>query len=314
MRPAIADALVAAATASGESQASFDGATAAGDDVTITNFKMTGTDGQSLEVPSIVITNAQPRDPGGFTAGASALDNASMHERRQHHQMGERLGHRRDHSVARTRSRQRPRSARSASSISSNLEISGGDLPAPLGIARSTSTSISTIRGLPRDFTLNINSINVSQDLLSDADDQTKQVLAGLGYDSFVINVTVEGGYETGSDTLTVRNFAIEAPDVGKLAISARSRASRPAKSPTAATPNALANGKLETLTIRFDNAGVVERALDMQAQDDGREPRRTSSPSSTAPCPSCSTPSTTRRSRTRSPRPARRSLLTRSR
>ena len=33
------------------------------------------------------------------------------------------------------------------------------------------------------------------------------------------------------------------------------------------ANPDALANGKLENLTIRFDNAGVVERALDMQAK-----------------------------------------------
>jgi hypothetical protein len=33
------------------------------------------------------------------------------------------------------------------------------------------------------------------------------------------------------------------------------------------ANPDAFANGKLESLSIRFDNAGVVERALDMQAK-----------------------------------------------
>ena len=67
----IADALVAAMQASGESKASFDSASAAGDDVTITNLKVTSNDGDEVTIPTVFITNAQPRDPGGFTAGAS---------------------------------------------------------------------------------------------------------------------------------------------------------------------------------------------------------------------------------------------------
>ncbi len=44
-------------------------------------------------------------------------------------------------------------------------------------------------------------------------------------------------------------------------------RAEPPALLADDASPDALANGKLENLTIRFDNTGVVERALDMQAK-----------------------------------------------
>ena len=73
----IADSLVAAMTADGNAQVSYDDATADGDDVTITNLKISG-EGDSATVPSVEITKATPRDKGGFTADSLALDNGTL--------------------------------------------------------------------------------------------------------------------------------------------------------------------------------------------------------------------------------------------
>jgi hypothetical protein len=82
-----------------------------------------------------------------------------------------------------------------------------------------------------------------------------------------MLNMAVEGGYETGSDRLTLRNFAMDAPEVGKFSLAGTFSGVKASELADNASPDALANGKLENLTIRFDNAGVVERALDMQAK-----------------------------------------------
>jgi hypothetical protein len=77
----------------------------------------------------------------------------------------------------------------------------------------------------------------------------------------------VEGGYETAQDRLTVRSFAIEAPQVGKFSMSGTVAGVKASELASEQSADSLADGKLENLTIRFDNAGVVERALDMQAK-----------------------------------------------
>jgi hypothetical protein len=94
----------------------------------------------------------------------------------------------------------------------------------------------------------------------------TSAVDEGLGYEPHV-NLVVEGGYETGSDRLTVRSFAIDAADIGKFSLSGIISGVKASDMTGDANPDALANGKLESLTIRFDDAGVVERALDQQAK-----------------------------------------------
>jgi hypothetical protein len=262
----IADALVAAVTASGESQASYDSASAAGDDVTISNFKMTGTEGEAVTIPTMVITNAQPRDPGGFTAGSMTFDNATMlSDDNTITWVSASLS---DATVPSPEEIKAKAKIRPFSHFDmADLQISGGDLPVPLTIASIGVGLDLDEGGLPRDFSLNIASINVAPEVLASADEQTKQMLQALGYDSFLINVIVEGGYETGSDRLTVRNFVLEAPEVGKFSLSAMISGVKASDLADNSNPDAFSKGMLERLTIRFDNAGIVERALDMQAK-----------------------------------------------
>ena len=263
----IADALVATITASGESQASYDSANAAGDDVTIVNLKMTGKDGESVAIPTVFITNAQPRDPGGFTADAMSFDNATMVSDGNTITWGSASVTEATVPSAdevKAKAKIRPFSKMDIA----NLNISGGDLPVPLDIASIAVGLDLDEGGLPRDFSLNVASIKIPPEFIAGADDDFKQLVEGLGYDSFVVNLLVEGGYETGSDRLTVRSFAVEAPDVGKFSLAGTISGVKASElADESASSDALANGKLENLTIRFDNAGVVERALDMQAK-----------------------------------------------
>lgn len=262
----IADALVAAVTASGESQASFDSASAAGDDVTIVNLKMTGEDGESITIPTVFITNAQPRDPGGFTASAMSFDNATMLSDGNTITWGTASVTEATVPTAdeiKAKAKIRPFSKMDIA----NLNISGGDLPVPLDIA-SVGVGLDLDEGgLPRDFALNVASISIPAEIIAGADDDFRQLMEGLGYSSLMLNLIVEGGYETGSDRLTVRNFVIDAADVGKFAVSGIISGVKASEMTGDASSDALANGKLESLSIRFDNAGVVERALDMQAK-----------------------------------------------
>ena len=59
----VADAIVALVAAGGKATATYDNASASGDDVTITNLKVTG-EGNDLTVPSVVITGAQSSSRG----------------------------------------------------------------------------------------------------------------------------------------------------------------------------------------------------------------------------------------------------------
>jgi hypothetical protein len=262
----IADALVAAITAEGNSQASYASASAAGDDVTITNFRITGEEGESATVPTIHISNAQPRQPGGFTASGMSFDNATMLSEGNTITWG--AASVTDATIPTPEEIKAKAKIRPFSRFDlSNMQISGGDLPVPLTIASIGVGLDLDEGGLPRDFALNIASIDVPPGLLAGADESTKQLLQGLGYDRFMINLVVEGGYETGSDTLILRNFAIDAADVGKLSIAGQISGVKASELADGSNPDAFAKGMLDHLTIRFDNSGVVERALDMQAQ-----------------------------------------------
>jgi hypothetical protein len=265
----IADALVAAVTASGESKASFDSASAAGDDVTIVNLKMTGEEGESVSIPTVFITNAQPRQPGGFTASAISFDNATMVSEGNTITWGSASVTEATIPSAdeiKAKAKIRPFSKMDIA----NLNVSGGDLPVPLDIASVGVALDLDDEGLPRDFALNVASISVPAEIIAQADDDFRQLMEGLGYTSLMVNVAVEGGYETGADRLTVRNFAIDAADIGKFSFSGVISGVKASDMAGEAGPDALANGKLESLTIRFDNTGVVERALDMQAKTMG--------------------------------------------
>jgi hypothetical protein len=83
--------------------------------------------------------------------------------------------------------------------------------------------------------------------------------------------MTIDGGYQTASDTLDFRSFVIDTTNVGKITIGGKfpgiplSKLENPDQASSVA-----ATAKLESFSFRFDNAGIVEKLLDMQAKQSG--------------------------------------------
>jgi hypothetical protein len=266
---AIAKALVAAFGANGKAEASYADASANGDDITINEFKVTG-DGDTLTIPAIVITGAATRDKGGFTAKSMSVDGGTLVT---------------DQSTIKWETaaindavvpspEEIKAKVHNMSPLSKvamgKIDISGGSMAAPVDID-SLDVGIATeADGTPNQFSTNIAGIKLPQGLFSDP--QQVAILAALGYtDGFNVSIALDGGYEHTTDTVTLRSFTIDTANVGKLAIDGKFSGVPLSKlTDTAAAKDVETKGKLESFHIRFDNSGIVEKVLDMQAQQAG--------------------------------------------
>jgi hypothetical protein len=264
----VADALVALVAAGGKATASYDNASASGDDVTITNFKVTG-EGNDLTVPSVVITGAQPRDKGGFTAASMSMNGGKMTTEEKQDVSW-------DEASADGVTIPSPDEVKAKAHVTpftggklTNLTVSGGDLKAPITVASVDGKVAVDDKGSPTDFTGHLISLKIP---LESIEDDQRAVIQALGYNEpFEVNMTIDGGYQTASDTLDFRSFVIDTTNVGKITIGGRfpgvplSKLENPEQAKTVAS-----TAKLESFSFRFDNAGIVEKLLDMQAKQSG--------------------------------------------
>ncbi|MCB1486437.1 MAG: hypothetical protein KDJ88_03150 [Bauldia sp.] len=264
---AIADALVAAMQASDKTTAKYEGATAIGDDVTITGFTATNPNGGVITIPTITLANAQPRSPGGFTASAMTFDNGKVVDNDTN--VGWQMGSLKDATVPSPDEIKAKAHIRPFSEVTlTGLSITSSDMPAPLAIGSVGVAIDIDDQGNPRDFDLKVASIAIPPEVFAQ-DPQQKAILDELGYTSgFTVNLNVAGAYESNGDILTLREFTLDAADVGKLAVAGKFNGISLGDIMQGKDPgNAGKDGALESLSIRFDNAGVVERVLDMQAK-----------------------------------------------
>ncbi len=262
----VADALVAAMQASNNTKVVYQSASAAGDDVAITGFTATNENGGTVTIPTLTITGAAPRDKGGFTAASMTFDNGKVVD--QNTNISWQTGSLTDATVPSADEIKAKVHLRPFSRIDiAGLTVEGGELPAPFTIASVGAAVDTDADGTPRDFDLTVAGIKIPPEVF-EADPQQKAILDQLGYSGFLINLNVAGGYETEGDILTLRSFTIDVADAGKLAISGKFNGVSLRKMFEGDNPGDIgSNGSIEQLTVRFDNAGIVERVLDMQAK-----------------------------------------------
>jgi len=266
----VAKALVAAFEANGKAQASYASAAADGDEVTIKEFKVTG-DGDTMTVPEVVINGAEPRDKGGFTAKSMTVDGGTI-ETTEPSTIKWETAEITDATVpspAEIKAKSHNMSPFGKVTVG-KIDISGGGLAAPIDIDDVDATVTVDGDGTPNSFATNVNGIKVPPALMNDP--QQTAILTALGYtDGFNVSITLDGSYEHATNTVTLRSFTIEAADVGKLAIDGKvSGVPLSSLGDSSAASEIKTKGKLESFHIRFDNAGVVEKVLDMQAQQAG--------------------------------------------
>jgi hypothetical protein len=260
----IADALVAAINADGESTVTYESATASGDDVTITNLKIDQADDSQALFPTVVISGAAAREPGGFSASRITLDNGSAKADTETFKWATASV---DGAVVPS-----PDEIKAKKGIIpftrlsiAGINVTGEDMAAPVEIASITAEIGGVADGQVRDFKTTVSEIKVPAVLFTEGDEETKAVFEQLGYNEFLIDVEVDGGFDSAIDALTLRTVSFDTTDVGKLGISGKFGGV--SMKTLADDDTAAANAKLENLTIRFDNSGIVERSLDMQAK-----------------------------------------------
>lgn len=265
----IADSMVAALEAKGGAKATYDSAAANGDDVTITNLKVTSKDSGVVSVPSVVIASPVERTPGGFTAASIAFDGGTVTDEDQ--TITWKTGISNDAIVP------HPSEMHSSTKMTpfSHFELAGlnfskKDMPDPVTIDQIAIDLGNVVDGAPNDGKLAVTGITVPGSLLA-TDEQAKAVMSELGYNNLSLNLAIDGGYDTAKSALTIRGITLDGKDIGKLAITGtfgglpRDKLQNPDQmqelAPTATIENA---------SVRFDDAGITNRVLDMQAKQMG--------------------------------------------
>ena len=270
---AVADLLVADFAATGKATATYESATADGDTVTITGFMATQTErkGRTMGAATIVASGVADRQPGGYTAQRVTVTDGSMSYR------GNTLSFRSgviDNVVLITPD-EIPKLSANYNPFTqaevTGIAFSGPELKEPLNIDHVRLTSTVDGEGQPTHFQMDVGGIAIPASAIDSPEAQG--VLQGLGYSDLVAAVAVDLDFDPAADLLTINAMTLDVADVGKLTIAgklsrAKVRAMLASETKDGAGPAAKpVSPKLERLSIRIDNAGVVERALDMQAQ-----------------------------------------------
>lgn len=267
---AVADALVAAFGATGKAAASYGDATASGDTVTITGFKATEPKrtGRDIAIQSIVLAGVAPRQPGGFTATSMTMSDGSATYRKELVKWQTAVL---QDAVIPTPDEVRSISKKvqpfSKASVT-GATLSAPELSQPIDIAKADLAMSADANGEPNSVTFSTAGVHVPASAFSSPD--VSSVMQSLGYTDLVLSVGFDAGFDAAADTFTLRSFDLDIADVGKLAITGKFSHVK-----VHGMVNTSADGKpapkqvpnLDSLTVRFDNAGVIERALDMQAQ-----------------------------------------------
>lgn len=262
---AVADSLAAAAAATGRVQATYDDATVNGEAITISGFKVIRSNAKTITIPSVIVTGATMRTPGGFTATSIAFDEGTA--KRGEDIVTWKTGIVEDAVVPSAEEIKAETDFRPFGKlVVSGLTIAESNLAKPVTADEIRVVMDNDADGYPTAFAAQITGIQFGVEVLEDRP-QEKAIVDALGYESFDVNVNVAGAFDRQNETMTLETFAINTAEVGTVTITARFSGMSPGKiAATRLDAKARSEAKLESLQIRFDNAGVVERALDMHA------------------------------------------------
>lgn len=261
----VADALAAATAATGPVDATYENATASGDTVTITGFKVVRSDAKTVTIPAVIVTAPVMRDAGGFTAASITFDGGTA--KRGADIVTWKTGMVTEAVIPSAEEVKAETDFRPFAKLAiDGLSIAESNLAKPVTAEKISVAMDHDADGYPTAFAAQVTGIRFGAEVLA-GHPQEKAILDALGYEEFNVNINVAGSFDHETDSTTLETLSIDTADVGKLSIKARFTGMSPGRIVT--TPlnaDARQSAKLDRFEIRFDNAGVVERALDMHA------------------------------------------------
>lgn len=261
----VADSLVAATTASGRVQATYDDAAANGDAVTISGFKITRTDAKTIVIPSLVVTGAAMRDGGGFTATSIAFDNGKA--TRGNDVVTWTTGLVEDALIPSAEEVKAESDFKPFGKLAvTGVTISESNLAKPVTASEVRVLLQNAADGSTGAFAAQVSGIHFPAEVLKGRP-QEKAILDALGYEEFDVNIAAAGAFDAASDSMTLNSLTINTAEIGTLTVTARlSDISLGKVIASQSDAEIGSETKLDSFEIRFDNDGVVERALDMHA------------------------------------------------
>jgi hypothetical protein len=262
---AIADSLVAAAAAAGKVQATYESATASGEVITITGFKAVRTNAKTVVIPAIVVTGAAIREAGGFTAQSIAFDGGKAV--RGNDQVTWQTGMIEEALVPSAEEVKAEADLRPFGKlVVGGLTIAESNLSKPITASEVRVVLQSAADGSAGAFAAQIGGVHFPADVLRGRP-QEKALLDALGYEQFDVNIAIAGAFDGADDSMTLDTLTVNTADVGTVTVKAQFSGITLGKIVAAeANPDTRSTTKLDRLEVRFDNNGVVERALDMHA------------------------------------------------
>jgi hypothetical protein len=263
---AVGAALAAAVGAEGTGTLTFASATASGDSITLSDVKVVSPHSdETVTIPAIVLSGVADRQPGGYTATALTFDKGSAVAR------GRTLTWATGAMAAvtiptpaemKTAAVLRPFKSMTVASIS----ITGKDFATPATIA-SVETAFGDVVGdAPSSVHVHVANIQIPAGAITNS--LAGAVIGMLDYKSFQADLTVDTTYDAAAHTGELKSLTLDIANVGKLTIAVKASGVSPdAIAAKAGAPKTHTGMKLDAVSLRLDNAGVIERLLDMQAK-----------------------------------------------
>jgi hypothetical protein len=263
---AVAAALAAAVSAEGTGTLTFGSATASGDSVTLSDVKIVSPHGEeTVTIPAIVLGHVADRQPGGYTAASLAFDKGSAVARGRTVTWA--TGAMSDVTIPTPAEMKTATVLRPFKSMTvATIAITGKDFATPATIA-SVDTAFGDVVGdAPSSVHVHVANIQIPADAITNS--LAGAVIGMLDYKSFQADLTIDSTYDAAAHTGELKSLTLDVVNVGKLTVAMKASGVSPdAIAAKAGAPATHTGMKLDSVSLRLDNAGVVERLLDMQAK-----------------------------------------------
>ena len=265
---AVAAALAAAVSAEGNGALTFGSVSGSGDGVTLSDVKIVSPHGdETITIPALVLTGVADRQPGGYSATGLAFDKGTAVARGRNVSWS--TGAMTNVTIPTPDEMKGAVALRPFATMAvANINITGRNFTTPATVA-SLEVAFGDVVG-DAPSSLHIHAAGIALPLDAVTNPLASAVIGMLDYKSVQADLVIDTAYDAAAHTGELKAMTLDVASVGKLtvAVKASDISAAAIAARAEAHPETVHSGaKLASLSVRLDNAGVVERLREMQAQ-----------------------------------------------
>ena len=260
----IGAALVAAIAATGEATLTFGSAAASADGVTLSDVKIaTARNGYTAAVPTLAISGVVERPEGGFTATGMRFDGGTATL------LGNTVTWKTGTLQAVIVPSEAEAKARARLSVFrqlalAGLTMTGPTLPAPIVADTATLDLGDVAASATTAVQGKASGVHLPTSLLSNS--FLGAIVSQLDYKEFVAEITLDALHNSATDSIVLNTATLDAAGAGKISLSGKaSGISVKGMADPDKSKEARASARLDNAVLRVDNAGFVDRVLELQ-------------------------------------------------